>query len=227
MLESLIIYIQNIIVTYGAWGVFVATIIEEFVAPIPSPLIPLSAGFFLLPDDYTFSLAVVASLTQIALPVSIGVSLGSSVVYAFGYFGGKPAIDYIGRWIGLHWESVERTQARMRQGRTDEVVLFILRLLPIVPGVGISGFCGLIRYPYPTFLVITGIGSFLRAFCLGLVGWQVGEVYATYATAISRFEKYIFLSLLLLGMITVVIYSVRRFRSHQKSREPAVQDHEQ
>ena len=44
MIESSITYIQEIIATYGAWGVFVATLIEEVVAPIPSALVPLAAG---------------------------------------------------------------------------------------------------------------------------------------------------------------------------------------
>ncbi len=80
MIEQLIVYIQSLIAGYGAWGVFAATMIEEAVSPIPSPIIPLAAGFFLLSIDLSFAEALLRSAYVIALPVSIGVSIGSSAV---------------------------------------------------------------------------------------------------------------------------------------------------
>ncbi|MCH7730796.1 hypothetical protein IID21_04775 [Patescibacteria group bacterium] len=54
MIEKLTSLIQPIVVEYGAVGVFLATLLEEIIAPIPSPLVPLTAGFFLLPPDGAF-----------------------------------------------------------------------------------------------------------------------------------------------------------------------------
>jgi membrane protein DedA with SNARE-associated domain len=196
MIENLIVYIQSIISEHGAWGVFFATIIEELVAPIPSPLIPLAAGFFLLPDGMSLAEITLRGVITIAIPVSVGISVGSAFVYALGFFGGKPVIEKSKKLTGINWKDIQTAEEKITRGSKDELSLFALRLLPIVPGVAVSGFCGVVRYPFNKFIIITGIGAFFRAFVLGMIGWQVGELYANYADMISRFEKYIFLGLI-------------------------------
>ena len=141
MIESLISYIQSIIAQHGAWGVFAATIIEEIISPIPSPIVSLAAGFFLLAPDASLGATILKSALVIALPVSVGIGLGSSLVYAIGYFGGKPVIEKNKKWLGLDWQDIEKVEKKLIKGRGDEITIFILRVLPFVPGVAISGFC--------------------------------------------------------------------------------------
>lgn len=197
MLETLIAYIEPTIIAYGAFGVLLATLLEEIVAPIPSALVPLAAGFFLLPADTGFVAIVWQTLTLIALPVAGGITLGSSVVYSLGYWGGKPVIEKSKKWLGLSWADVESIEARLTRGQGDELALLVLRMIPVIPGVAISGFCGIVRYPFKTFVVITFFGALIRALMLGIVGWQVGSAYHTYSTAISKFEK--------IGLVVVVV----------------------
>lgn len=203
MIEHAITFMQEIIAQYGAWGVLAATLLEEIVAPIPSPIVPLAAGFFLLPPEYPFLSILMRAAVLIALPVTVGISLGSSIVYALAYFGGKPIIEKTAWITGIKWGDLEKIEARLTGGRGDEIVLFLLRLIPAVPGVGISGFCGLVRYPFKTFLAITIMGSFLRALLLGLFGWQVGELYAEYADYIAHIEDY-----LLYGAIACIVVAM-------------------
>lgn len=198
MIEYFITYIQSIIFAYGAWGVFLATLIEEVIAPIPSPVVSLAAGFFLLPTSISLAEVVLRAAVVIALPVSIGISIGSALIYALGFFGGKPVIEKSKRWTGIKWHDVEKLEDRLTSGVGDEITLFILRLLPVVPGAAISGFCGIIRYPFKKFISITFIGAFLRAFILGVIGWQVGEVYTIYADVIAQFEQYILMAVVIL-----------------------------
>ncbi len=210
MIETLVVYIQSIISQYGAWGVFLATIIEEIIAPIPSPVVPLAAGFFLLPTTASFVEIALRGALTVALPVSIGVSIGSSVIYALGFFGGKPVIEKSKRWTGIKWRDIEESEAQLTKGRGDEITLFVLRILPIVPGVGISGFCGVVRYPFKKFLAITCLGSFVRAFVLGILGWQAGELYATHVETISKFEKHILIGALGLLVLTGASYYISK-----------------
>ncbi len=201
MLEKLISYIQVIVVEHGALGVFFATLFEEIVAPIPSPLVPLLSGFFLLPTNEGFWEVVWLALFLIAFPVALGITIGSLAVYGIGYAGGKPAIEKSKKFLGLSWRDLEKIKNRLTGGRGDEVVLFILRALPIVPGVAISGFCGIVRYPIKTFAIITFLGAFVRALGLGVVGWYVGGAYVIYSEMISRVEKYIFTFLIILVVL--------------------------
>ncbi len=214
MIEALVVYIQSIISAYGAWGVLVATFIEEVVAPVPSPIVPLAAGFFLLPASVAWAEILVRAALVIALPVAVGISIGSAAVYALGFFGGKQVIEKTKRWTGIKWEDIEKLEAKLTRGRSDEITLFVLRILPIIPGVAISGFCGVVRYPFKKFIVVTSIGSFIRAFVLGLVGWQVGELYFTYSEMVSKFEKYI-----LIGVVLLVILGVGGYFLTKKSNK--------
>jgi membrane protein DedA with SNARE-associated domain len=200
MIEKLTSYIQPIIVEYGAFGVFLATLLEEIIAPIPSPLVPLTAGFFLLPVDGSFLEIIWQALFVIAFPVASGITLGSLAVYGLGYWGGKPIIEKSKKWTGLKWEDLEKAEQKLTRGKGDEITLFILRALPIIPGVAISGFCGIVRYPLKTFAIVTFLGALARAAALGIVGGYVGIAYATYAEIISEIEGYIFAALIVLAI---------------------------
>lgn len=197
MIEKLTSLIQSIVVEYGAVGVFLATLLEEIIAPIPSPLVPLTAGFFLLPPDGAFLETIWPAMFIIAFPVALGVTLGSLAVYGIGHLGGKPAIEKSKKWLGLGWKDLEKIESKLIRGSGDEIALFILRTLPVIPGVAISGFCGIVRYPLKTFAVVTFLGAFVRALALGVVGWYVGGVYEIYSETISKVEKYIFVVLVI------------------------------
>lgn len=146
----------------------------------------------------------------IAIPVSVGLSIGSAVVYALGYYGGKPLIERTRKWTGINWQDFQKAEVKISQGNKDEIALFVLRLLPIIPGVAISGFCGVMRYPFKKFIFITGLGAFARAFLLGLLGWQVGALYADYADLVSKFEKYILYFVIILVTVLVGAYFLNR-----------------
>lgn len=205
MIEQLVLYLQGIIAQYGAAGVLLATLAEEIIAPIPSPFIPLSAGFLMFPSSERLIQILPGVLWRIALPVTVGIGIGSSLVYMIGWWGGKPMVERFRRFLGFSWGDVERVEARLLSGPRDEVILFLLRILPIIPGVAISALCGIVRYPFRTYLVFTLAGTFVRATILGITGWWVGEAYTLYAERISAFEKP-----LLIGVILVVALLVLR-----------------
>ena len=45
MIAETIVLIEKTLLPLGAFGIFVASLLEEVVAPIPSALVQLSAGF--------------------------------------------------------------------------------------------------------------------------------------------------------------------------------------
>ncbi len=209
MIEASIAYIQVILNEWGALGVFVASLIEQIIAPIPSSLIPMMAGFLLLPAYGTFFQVLWQSVFIIALPVTAGIIIGASIIYFLGYWGGKPVIEKTRKWLGLNWKDVERAKKRLNNSRNDELILFILWLLPIIPGVAMSVSCGIIRYPLLKFIIIVALGSFLRAIVMALFGWQTGELYIIYAEQIANIESYLLITFGLLFLIGL-IYFIRK-----------------
>lgn len=212
MIQDVISIIEKVIIPYGAAGVFAAAFLEEIIAPIPSSLVAMFAGFFLLPVDKSLIGVIPSAIVMVAIPMSIGVSAGSLVIYALAYFGGKPIILKWGKWFGIEWASIEKLEAKLTKGYADELVLFGARALPIVPSVAISAFCGMIRYPVRTFLFITLLGSFVRSFIMAIIGWQVRDAYIFLADVISQIETFV-----LAGIIGVsVLFLVYSWNKRKK-----------
>jgi membrane protein DedA with SNARE-associated domain len=201
MLSELITYIQEIVFRFGPWGVFLASFLEEVIFFVPSPVVPMTAGFFLISPDIQLTQALVQVFLQIALPVAIGLSLGSLFPYGVFYFGGRRAIEKWGHFMGLSWESIEKIENKFARGYRDELALLILRLSP-VPSVAISSFCGIIRYPVLRFAIITAFGALVRGFILGIIGWQIGEEYMRHANFINQIETYVFA---LIGVVVTIL----------------------
>lgn len=205
MFNSAIIYLEVIIRDFGSFGVFLAAVLEEIFAPIPSSLVSMFSGFFLIPTDYSWLQALLYAPIAIAVPMGLGVTLGSLVFYAVAYFGGKPIILKYGSWFGLSWDLVEKTEEKFTKGSIDEIVLFSLRAMPFVPSVAISAFCGLIRYPLKKFIILSFLGTLLRSAIMAIIGWQVRELYVTYADVISRIEGYI-MGAMVISFIVFLFY---------------------
>ena len=207
MTETFIHFVEANLVPLGAWGVFIASVIEEIIAPIPSAFVVASAGFFLLNSE--ISLYFFRDLFLIiAIPAAIGVALGSLVIFYIAYASGKPALTKWGKWLGLSWTDVEKTREKFSHTNKDEMALLIARTIPVIPSVAISAFCGLIRMNVWKYLVITFVGTIGRAAILGFIGAQAGALYYTYANSIGVFEDafLIVLALIIIFFVTRGLY---------------------
>ena len=51
MFTEMIIYLETILMVYGPLGVFLASIIEEIIAPIPSTLVIMGTSFLILNEQ--------------------------------------------------------------------------------------------------------------------------------------------------------------------------------
>ncbi len=192
MIDLAINFIEHVLLPLGGWGVFFASVIEEVIAPIPSALVITLSGFLFLKGS--FSLALILKLFfVVALPASIGITVGSLFIYGIAYYFGKPALEKWGKWMGLSWADIEKLQKKFDTRKVDELALFSLRAIPIIPSVAISAWYGIVRFGLKKYILFTILGTFVRAIILALVGWQVGAFYYTYAKTIASIEKDIFI----------------------------------
>ncbi|MEN6328671.1 MAG: VTT domain-containing protein [Methanobacteriaceae archaeon] len=206
MLEEIILSIETFFLNYGALGVFLASIIEEIIAPIPSTLVIMGSSFLILKGHPLALESMVILFKNVVLPASAGITIGSLFVYAIGYFLGSPFIKRWGKYMGVSWEDIAKAEGRFSSGHSDNLILFTLRAVPVVPSVAISIFCGFIRYRLQDYLIVTFLGSLVRGLLLGILGWQFGMLYLEISQQISFLEE------LVLGLLVValVIYLYRR-----------------
>ena len=203
MIESVILFVQEYLIPLGPFGVFLAAIIEEIVAPIPSAIITLSAGFFFLSGDWSFGLAL-RLVNNVVLPISLGITLGSLVIYWVVRRFGDPFIDKFGKWLGIYKPAIDSFRERVGKGSRDEITVFIVRAVPIVPSVVIAAVCGILHTPVRSYIGATFLGTVIRSAFLGVLGWQAGSIYTAYAGPIGKFENLGLAILLLFGLLWVL-----------------------
>lgn len=167
--------------TYGLPAVFVGSIVEEAVAPIPSPAVMMGAGFILLEKHQALTGSFVIDLMSIALIGALGALLGSYLVYSLAYFGGRPVIEKTKRFTGLSWTAIEKFESKLQNSKSDEVTIALLRSIPVMPAVVISGSCGLLRINPLSYSISFYIGGVVRNIIFLIIGWQIGDAYQSLA----------------------------------------------
>ncbi|MGM0628930.1 MAG: DedA family protein [Patescibacteria group bacterium] len=212
MIAGLVETLEVIIRSLGVWGVLAASFIEEIVAPLPSPVVMTTSGFFLLEGD--LSLQFIFTLVfGVAIPYGVGVTLGSFFLYGIFRVFGEDAVRRWGSWFGISWSKVEDIKKKMDRSRWDEATLFFLRVIPIVPSAVLASVSGLIKMNFLKYTLITLIGVTLRACMFASLGWYLGEAYRKYAKTVGEIESIIgygFLFLSLSFLIIMFIYTQAR-----------------
>lgn len=211
MIESLLAFLELYVLPWGVMGVFVASVVEEVIAPIPSALIMTTSGFLFVSGPVDLG-SIGGLIFKVALPAALGVTLGSYFVYFVAKFGGRFVIEKWGKYIGLYWSDIEKMQTRLSGTRKDEVVIAAARIIPVVPSVAISALCGLIEMPVLKYAVITFLGMFVRGIILGAIGWQVGNVYQKYAQTIDHIGDYVLYGLALAVVFFVCSKIVQKYK---------------
>jgi len=187
---------------FGALGLFGAAIAEEIIAPIPSPFIMMAGGFLFLKGSLSWNL-VSTLFFKVSLPIAFGVTLGSLVIFYIAYMSGKPVLLRYGKWFGLSWNDLERAEKHFEKGYRDELTVFIMRAVPIIPSVAIAALCGLVRMNLRTYIIYTFLGTLVRSSVLAVLGWQFGSLYMQYADKISHVENTILIVLAVCFVLTL------------------------
>ena len=200
-------WILDALRTNGGWSVFVGVLIEQVIVPIPSPAIIMGAGFILIPAEASWTAAFFKSSLEIVLPGVVASTLGAIGMYYLGHYGGKVFVDRFQRFLGFQWSDVEDIGAHFSR-RGEEISLFLLRAIPIVPLSLISLAGGVLKIPLGLFIVWSVLGTVVRCYLLSFLGWQMGGKALELAHGVDRFESLI--SVLIAGSVVGGILYIRR-----------------
>lgn len=212
MIAGVVEYLEILINSFGFLGVLGASFLEELIFFLPSPVVMISSGFFILngpvSPDFFFVLFI-----MIAVPYAVGVTLASFIFYGALYFLGEIAVQRWGRWFGVSWNDIEKLKIKMRKNNYEKLTLFSLRVIPIIPSAVLASICGFIKMRVITYTFITLAGVFVRTAIFASLGWFLGEAYRRYAEKIGEIESligYIFLFLFISLIIFAYFYTQRR-----------------
>jgi len=197
MIEAFLLWIETIILPYGAWGIFIASILEEVIVPIPSTLVQMGGGFLLMGDLPITVTNIGRLFILVVVPATVGLTIGSLAAFLVGKYVGKEFFVRFGKHVGVAWEEIEKVAQKMEGRGNIFGILVFVRSIPIMPASVVSAAAGLLQFRLVPYVIATLLGTLLRASVLSFVGWRLGAGYKSIAPHIERFEK--------IGLLVVVL----------------------
>lgn len=205
-LEQQIIALAQVVPLPGF--VFVASFIEEVVAPIPSPLVMLVAGA--LAKAQELGLGDMGLLILIA---TIGKTMGALCVYGIASTAEDIIVKRFPRFFGITRSDVEALRTKLSGTARDYLILTLLRALPIVPSVLVSAGGGLLKLPLRLFITTTLLGTVIRDGLYLYAGYVGTQTLVRIVDASARIEDYV----LVFAAIVVLMLGIRYIHTRRRS----------
>jgi len=194
--ELLIGHITSIISSIGYSGVAILMALESMVAPVPSEAVMPFAGFLVYTGKFNLLMVIAAS--------SIGSMLGSLASYYMGFYGGKPMVLKIGKYLLLEEKHLDfATNFFQKYGA---ITIFVSRFIPVVRHL-ISIPAGIGKMNARKFFVFTLLGATIWNSILVYVGMKLGEKWTT----VSQYGEILDFIMAALVIVFLIIY-ILKFR---------------
>ncbi len=216
-LDQIVIpFLTNLYGAIGYLGVFVASVIESAMIPLPSELILPFAGF-LVSDS-----SAIEPITHgpwnfwvVVIAATAGNVVGSLIAYGIGAWGGRPFLERYGRYLLIRPHEIDAAERFF--ARWGGPTVFFTRFLPVVRTF-ISFPAGVVRMPLGRFVVYSAAGAFLWSVALVYAGTVLGENWVDIRHTLQPFD-----TLILVVVVIAVIAFIwwRLGMPGRRGRKPA------
>ncbi len=196
--------------------VFVGSFVEEIISPIPSQLVMITAG-----SAARLQGIDVIGLTILGVIGAVGKLLGAWIYYVLGDKLEHILIPRFGGYIGITEKDIERVRVRFQGTWKDDVALFLLRFIPIIPSAPVSIACGMIRMNRRTYVTATFLGALFRNWLYLAIGYVGAATYRSLWLRVHAVEDQIRMIVLIVvvlgGAAWSFLYLRRRYwTKHQE-----------
>jgi len=192
----------------GYAGLFIVMVLGNLGIPVGTELVVPAAG----------ALAATGHLSSVWLAASVataGEVCGAIILYAIGFYGGRPFVERYGRYIGLSVHKLDVAHAFYE--RFGKRMVFIGRFIPLIRGVA-SLPAGISRMQKRYFLTYTTAGSLIFCFGLAWLGSLVGQHFDDIAPYFHR----IILWSAAAVVIVIGLWVVLRWNAQRKGASKSV-----
>ncbi len=195
MMQNVIVWLKEMaqIVPLPAF-VMIGGIVEEVLAPIPSPLVMTLAGSITASQEfgvpYLFWICALATLSK---------TVGAWLFYVLGDKLEHLAVPKFGRYIGVTHKDIEHLRIRFKGTWKDELTLIILRLIPVMPSTPVSLVCGILKINLRTFFISTYLGFYVRNMIFMFLGYTGLAAAESLMTGLDLAETALKIGIVALG----------------------------
>lgn len=188
------------------FGAFFLMMLESMIAPVPSEAVMPFVGFLVADGRWHLGLAIFAT--------SLGSLCGSLLSYWMGYYGGKPLVLKVGKYLLLNPRDLEWTE-RYFNRKQGLITVFIARFIPVVRHL-ISIPAGMGRMPLLPFTLVSTVGATLWNGFLLYCGMQLRNRW----TLVQHYSHQIDIVIVVLAAALVLWFFSVRWRRRQADRMP-------
>jgi membrane protein DedA with SNARE-associated domain len=196
-MEQLMELIISSVEHFGVIGIIMAMMLEGIIIIIPSELVLATGGILAARGSMTLLTATVAGI--------IGSVLCAIVIYAIGYFGGRPFVEKYGRFFFMGKEDVEKADKWFE--KYGLVAALTGRCLPIIRTF-ISLPIGFSKVNFKKFVLFTFIGSIPWSFAFTYAGYKLGQNW----TELSKYIDLLIYPTIIILAIPIVKFIYKKIK---------------
>ena len=191
---------ESFLTSAGYAAVFLFGVLQAACIPIPSEITFGFAGVLAYQGHLSFA--------QVIIIGTVAEMIGSYISYAVGWFGGRPLVHKLGRYVLVTEADLDRAE-RFLAGRGAWAVS-VGRILPVIRAFT-SIVAGLVRIPPVRFGVLSLIGTVIYVTALTSIGYGLGSAWRSISHGLAV-AGYVILAVLVVAVVGFVLYRLREFR---------------
>lgn len=198
-------FVVNLIGNYGYLGMFLGMVLEAVIIVIPSELILATGGILAGREIFSLWGAFFTGL--------LGSVFCAIVIYAMGYFGGRPFVEKYGKYFFMKKEDLDKCDVWF--DKYGMLACFLGRNFPIVRTL-ISLPIGIMHLPFWRFVFYTTLGSIPWTFAFVYVGYALGNNWTVLADVTAKLKVPIRILLVLL-VLTFLYKKIKKYVLQKKN----------
>jgi membrane protein DedA with SNARE-associated domain len=200
---------EHFLETWGYLAVFVLSFISSMGLPVGAEVAIIFGG--VLASGQIANEPHHLNLIAVILVATLAEVLGSLAGYMIGYYGGRPLVDRVGKYVLLTHKDLDRAEAWFDR-RGEPVVLFG-RFIPLLRSF-VSFAAGLGEMAMAKFVAFTVIGCAVWCAILTSVGYGLGSSYHRVLKGFS-YAGYVAAVLVVLAVAVLFIHRLRVMRTER------------
>jgi membrane protein DedA with SNARE-associated domain len=203
---------EHFLATWGYLAVFVLSFISSMGIPVGAEVAIIYGG--VLASKYGFSQHHHLNIVAVIAVAALAEILGSLAGYLIGYFGGRPLVDRVGKYVLLTHRDLDRAEAWFAR-RGEPVVLFG-RFIPLLRSF-VSFAAGLGEMAIAKFILFTVVGCAVWCAVLTTVGYELGS---SYRHVLNGFKDagYVLAAVVVVAVVMLFVHRLRVVRSERAER---------
>jgi len=204
--EHLTATLHDLIVHFGYVGLLFVVLLGNLGFPAALEIMVPTAGG-LAAQGHLPPFGPLAGWIGVAIVATAGELIGTSILYAIGYYGGLPFVHRYGKYIRFREHEYDRVHAFFE--RYGKATVFWCRFVPFLRGIS-SLPAGISRMEAHYFFPFTLLGSAIFCFGLAYLGEMAGHNLDAILAGLHKAALLIVVALVVL--IAAAIVTVRRRR---------------